>query len=86
MKTAKSSKRELLAHTIAQDFNDLEHLTNYLRCCKKYPQYLIYRAYAEAKALPEARIRKSRPAIFYYLINKYAHERKQNSVRRSGDP
>ncbi|OLE55411.1 MAG: hypothetical protein AUG51_02840 [Acidobacteria bacterium 13_1_20CM_3_53_8] len=77
---AKSSKRELLAQTIAQEFKDLEHVTRYLQCCKKYPHFIVYRAYAEAKAMPTEQIRKSRQALFFYLLKKYAHERNHNTV------
>jgi hypothetical protein len=78
---AKASKRELLAQTIAHGFNDLDHITLYRRCLKKYPFHIVYRAYAEAKAIPAEQIRKSRQALFFYLAKKYAHERNQNSVR-----
>lgn len=77
---AKVSKRELLAQTIAQEFNDLDRLTFYRRCLKKYSLHIVYRAYAEAKATPAAEIKKSRQALFHYLIKKYADERKQNTV------
>ena len=72
------SKRELLAQTIAQAFNDTEQISLYLNYCKKYPLALVLRAYAEAKSIPPAQIKKSRAAIFFYLIKKYGHERRQN--------
>ena len=78
---AKVSKRELLAQTIAQEFNDLHHIAFYRRCLKKYSFHIVYRAYAETKAIPAEQIRKSRQALFFYLTKKYAHERNQNSVR-----
>ncbi len=77
---AKLSKRELLAQTIAQEFNDLDHLTVYRRCLKKYSCDIVYRAYAETKAIPAEQIRKSRQALFFYLTRKYTHERNQNTV------
>lgn len=72
------TKRELCAQTIAQAFNDEQHLSHYLQCCKKYPLALVYRAYAEARSLPPEQIKKSRAALFFYLIKKYSYERKQN--------
>lgn len=78
-KSPHQSKRELFAHTIAQELDDPEHVSLYRQYCKKYPLAIIYRAYAEAKSIPPEQIRKSRAAIFFYLIKKYAHERKHNS-------
>ena len=75
----RQSKRELFAQTIAQECNNPEHVQRYLQCCKKHPLAIVYRAYAEARAVPLERIKKSRQALFFYLIKKYAHERKLNS-------
>lgn len=72
------SKREHFAHTMAQTFNDSERVNLYLNCCKRYPLSLVYRAYAEAKSIPLDQVRKSRAAIFFYLIKKYSHDRRQN--------
>jgi len=77
---AKTSKRELLAQTIAKEFNDLDNLTFYRRCLKKYSSHIVYRAYAETKTTPAEQIRKSHQALFVYLTKKYANERNQNSV------
>ena len=69
-----TTKRTLLAHTIAVAFQDEAQLSRYLICVKKYPLALVYRAFAEAKAVPEYQIKKSRSALFFYLIKKHAHE------------
>ena len=76
--TRPQTKRELFAQTIAQAFNDEQHLRLYLQCCKKYPLTLVYRAYAEARSLPPEQIKKSRAALFFYLINRFSHERREN--------
>ena len=73
------SKREHFAHTIAQEFNDSGQVRLYLQYCRKYPLSLVYRAYAEARSVPPERVRKSRAAIFFYLVKRYAHERKQDT-------
>lgn len=72
------TKREYLARTIAQSLNDPDRISLYLQYCKKYPLALIFRALAEAKSFPQEKIKKSRAALFFYLIKKYAHEQKQN--------
>jgi hypothetical protein len=68
-----------LAFTIAETFNDLGRIKLYLNYCKKYPLALIQRAFAEAKSFPEERIKKSRAAIFFYLLKTYAHQANQDS-------
>ncbi len=78
---ANQSKQTAFALFIANAFNDAGRAALYERCCKKHPRSLVYRAYAEAKATPDSQIRKSRPALFFYLIKKYSHERKDNLSR-----
>ena len=68
------TKRALLAQTIAEAFEDEAQLNRYLICMKKYRLALIYRAFAEAKAVPKHHIKKSRAALFFYLVKKHAHE------------
>ncbi|HZS04840.1 MAG TPA: hypothetical protein VFD58_08390 [Blastocatellia bacterium] len=73
-----NNKREYFARMIADAFGDRAQLSLYVNYCRKYPLSLIYRAFAEAQSVPEASIRKSRAAIFFFLINRYTHEQKQN--------
>jgi hypothetical protein len=74
-----NTKREHLAFMIAEAFSDLGQVKLYITYCKKYPLHIIYRAFSEAKHFPEERIRKSRAAIFFYLLKTYAHRSNQNS-------
>ena len=68
------TKSEYLAQMIAEAFNDRDKLSMYLVYCKKYPSYIIERAYADARAVPAEQIKKSRAAIFFFLIKTYAHQ------------
>jgi len=68
------TKCELLAYSIAETFNDKDQLKLYLTYCKKYPCHIIQRAFGEARNVPDARIRKSRAALFFYLVKQYAHQ------------
>ena len=77
--SSKPTKREHLAFMIADAFNDLGQIKLYVTYCKKHPLVIIHRAFAEAKAYPEARIKKSRAAIFFYLLKTYAHQSNENS-------
>ena len=67
------TKQKHLAYMIAESFNDLGQVRLYINYCKKYPLHIIHRAFSEAKGFPEEKIKKSRAAIFFYLIKTYAH-------------
>jgi hypothetical protein len=71
-----TSECEYLAYTIASEFGDVANLQSYLSSCKKYPLHIIHRAYGEAREFPADRIRKSRAALFFYLIKHYSYENK----------
>jgi hypothetical protein len=73
-----TTKREYVAFMIANAFNDLGQIKLYINCCKKYPLALVFRAFSEAKTFPKEKIKKSRAAIFFYLIKTYARQRNQN--------
>jgi hypothetical protein len=73
------TKRDHLAFMIAESFNDLGQVKLYINYCKKYPLNIIYRAFSEARNFPEEKIKKSRAAIFFYLIKTYVHRPNQNS-------
>jgi hypothetical protein len=72
------TKREHLGFMIADTFNDLAQVKIYINYCKKYPLRVIHRAFSEAKGFPEERIKKSRAAIFFYLVKTYAHAADKN--------
>jgi predicted kinase len=73
-----TSKRAYVAALIADAFNDRDHLPAYVNLCQKHGLTMVLRAFAEAKSTPESRIRRSRAALFRYLVNKYASQRKQD--------
>lgn len=72
------TKREHLAFMIADAFHDLSQIKLYITYCKKHPLNNIYRAFSEAKNFPQERIKKSRAAIFFYLLKTYAHQANDN--------
>ena len=65
------SKEELLAMDVATALKDLPNLALYLSYSKKYPEHLVRRTLARVREIPDAKIRKSRGALFNYLIQKY---------------
>jgi hypothetical protein len=72
--SASQQGMQSLAQSIAQALNDTEPLGRYVVCCRKYPEHVIQKALRAAKAIPEAKIKKSRAALFFYFVKKYAHQ------------
>ena len=70
---------EPLALEVAEVFNDRKNLRQYMFYCRKYPESLIRRALVEVNETPCSRIKKSRAALFKYLIRVYAEQSNHNS-------
>lgn len=68
------TEREELALRIAEALNDRKGLGLYLSYCRKYSRPVIWKAFATAKEIPPDKIRKTRGALFTYLVKKYAQE------------
>lgn len=66
------SKQELLARDIAEALGDHDHFSIYLSCAERYTESFLRRVLAETKLTPDRKIRKSRAALFNFLINHYA--------------
>lgn len=71
-----SDKKEAinLAYRIALTFNDTANNQAYLTYCKRYSLEIIQQAFIQARELPEEKVKKSRSALFFYLVKKYAQE------------
>ena len=65
------NKQELLALDLAKALNDLKALPLYLSYCKKYPDHLLRKVLGEVMEIPHSKIKKTRGALFNYLIQKY---------------
>ncbi len=63
---------ELLAKDLSQALDDRSHYSTYLSYARQYPESYLRRVLAETKMTPDARIRKSRSALFNYLVYHYA--------------
>ena len=70
-----TTNKHPLAVEISQDFKDDENFEYYQSVCQKYPLELINKAFNKVKSIPDAKIRKSRGALFTYLIKKYASKK-----------
>lgn len=58
-----------LANEIAETLKDRDSMALHLMYVRKYKEEFLRRILAKVMALPEAKIRKSRAAIYVFLIN-----------------
>lgn len=72
------TKKKLLARDLAEGLEDEEGFKFYLSVCRKYPEEFLRKIYSQVKGIPKNKIKKSKGAVFNYLIQKYD---KNNSCR-----
>lgn len=60
--------KEQLALEVAEALDDLDGFPFYVKVVRKYPEPYIRSALSKALSVPENRIRKSRGALFNWLI------------------
>ena len=72
------NKQELLALDLAKALNDLQALPLYLSYSKKYPDHLLRKVVGEVLEIPQHKIKKTRGALFNYLIQKYEKRDSKN--------
>lgn len=75
------TKQELLACDLARDLGDQEGLPLYLSYAAKYPESLLREVLSTTRQMPQSKIRKSRGALFNYLIQQYASQTSKRSRR-----
>jgi DNA-binding IscR family transcriptional regulator len=66
------TKKELLASDIAETLGDERDDHNYLSLVHRYPESVLREALSQVKQTPPERIRKSRAALFIYLVSRHA--------------
>ncbi len=66
------TKEELLALDIAETVGDERNPAKYLHYAKRYTESLLREVLSQVKQTPEEKIKKSRTALFVYLVNHYA--------------
>jgi hypothetical protein len=64
-----------IAFEIADLLNDRESVNTYMKYAELYPEEFLKRIIAEVKLTPLHKIKKSRKALFAYLIRYYANPR-----------
>lgn len=69
---------EILAFGIASGLNDLDHLQLFIKICRNYPRDVLLKIFQEVKAMPDWRIRKTRGALYTYMVRRYAENNYDN--------
>lgn len=68
------NSQDWLALDICEALDDQDNLPLYLSYVRRYPPRIIQRAFNEARKLPENKIKKTRGALFTYLVKHYAED------------
>jgi len=69
------SAEEALALDIVNSLGEPRgNLPLFIAYCRKYPRPILERAWTEARHTPPSKIKKSRGALFNYLVQKHARE------------
>ncbi len=58
-----------LAHEIADTHNDKDSITMHLQYARKYQEGFLRKILARAMSIPEHKIKRSRAALYTFLIN-----------------
>jgi len=70
----KPASKDELAMEIAKSFQE-EHRTELYRYIfQKHDESTIMKAFDEANKVPVSKIKKSKSALFFFLLNKYAEK------------
>lgn len=69
-KSNELTKEESIAYELARALNDMKGYNYYLSCVQKYPEVRLRKILGEVKKIPDDKIKKSRGALFNYLLRK----------------
>ena len=68
------SEFESAAKEAAQQLGDVENYRAYINLFEKYSKDIIEKALTRVKSLPDEKIKKSRGALFTYLVKQYGQQ------------
>lgn len=74
MKNKKTSSKDDFAMEIASKFQEEHRIELYRYMIHKHDDFIVRRAFEEASKVPVDKIKKSKSALFFYLLNKYAEK------------
>lgn len=75
----KLTPQDEFANQLAEDFGEPEEVALFRAMFKRYSEALLRRAHAEVMSIPAERIRKSKAAIFFYLVRKFARKEREGA-------
>lgn len=73
------TRKELLASDLAKGLNDSKSLPFYLSVVRQYPEPLLMKLLGDVREIPSEKIKKSRAALFNYLLQQHAKENSKNN-------
>ncbi|MCL4704889.1 hypothetical protein KJ068_06995 [bacterium] len=84
IQTASGEERKVhdvsgLAHEIASALEEPDNQPYFEELCRRYSDHIIQKSLEEARAVPTEKIKKSRGALFAYLVKKYAREEQSST-------
>jgi DNA-binding Lrp family transcriptional regulator len=68
------TKEELLASDIAEMLDDQRNIRQYLSYARRYPESVLREFLSQVQQTPLHRIKKSRAALFAYLVKQYGQQ------------
>ena len=71
-------KEEILAGDLADGLDDKLNFAFYLSVARKYPEDFLRKIFSHVRGIPSNKIKKSRGALFNYLVQKYENRGKDN--------
>ncbi len=72
------TKEEILAEDLAAGLDDKPNFAFYLSAARKYPEDFLRKICSQVKEIPSGKIKKSKGALFNYLVHKYAKRGENN--------
>lgn len=69
--TEYTSEERRLAHELSATLKDPEALPLYLQYCRRYQEAFLRKKLAQAMSVDESKIRRSRGALFTFLVNQH---------------
>lgn len=73
------TREEVIAWDLALGLSDMKAIPLYLAYAKKYPEYLLRKVMGQVREVPDNQIKKSRGALFNYMIQQYDATTHQDS-------
>jgi len=71
---APKTRKELLAHDIAETVGDDRHINRYFSMAQRYPEQFLREVLSQVRQMREGQIRRSRAALFEFLVRRYEHK------------